>query len=76
VPEAVIELARLRLREHLVRLDCFLESLVGVRRVGDVRVQLAREASERALDIGLGGGAADAEDLVVVTTRRRHSDQA
>jgi hypothetical protein len=76
VPEAVVELARLRLREHLVRLDDLLEPLVSIRRVRDVGMQLPSELAEGLLDVALPGGAVDAEDLVVVTTRRRHADQA
>ena len=40
---AVVELARLRVREHLVRLGDLAEALLGVGRVGDVGMQLARE---------------------------------
>ena len=73
VTEAVVQLAGLGLREHLVRLDDLLEALVRVRGVGNVRVQLAREPPERALDVGFGGRAPDAEHLVVVATRDRPS---
>jgi hypothetical protein len=55
VTEAVVQLPGLGLREHLVRLDDLLEALVRVRRIGDVRVQLAREPPERTLDVGFGG---------------------
>ena len=72
VAEPVVELAGLGLREHLVRLDDFPEPRVRVRLGRDVRVQLAREPPEGPLDLGLGGRARDAEDLVVVATRRRH----
>ena len=44
VAEAVVEVARLGLREHLVGLDDLAEPLLGVRRVGDVGMQLAGEA--------------------------------
>ena len=72
VPEAVVQLPGLGLREHLVRLDDLLEALVRVRRVGNVRVQLAREPPKCTLDVGFGGRTRDAEHLVVVATRDRH----
>ena len=72
VAVAVVQRARLALREHLVGLDDFLEALLGVRRVGDVGMELAREPSERLLDLGLVGAARDAEQLVVVAVGRRH----
>src|SRR5262249_41273772 len=72
VPVAVVELARLGLREDLVRLDDLAEALLRVRRVGDVRVQLAGERSERLLDLRLARVPRDAEKLVVVTLGRRH----
>src|SRR5206468_60201 len=50
----VVEFARLRVREHLVRLGDLAEPLLRVGRLGDVRVQLAREPPERALDVLLG----------------------
>ena len=53
VAEAVVELARLRLREHLVGLGGLPEALLGVRVLGDVGVQLAREPPERLLDLAL-----------------------
>ena len=53
--------------EHLVGLGGLLEALFGRRVVSvDVGVQLAREPTERALDLGLAGVARDAQDLVVV----------
>jgi len=70
--EAIVELPRLGLREHLVGLDRLLEPFLGVRCLRDVRVQLAREPSERLLDLDLVGVAADAEDFVVVTFRGCH----
>ena len=66
VTEAVVELPGLGLREHLVRLDDLLEALVRVRRLGDVRVQLAREPPERRLMSASLAERVDAEDLVVV----------
>ena len=69
VPVAVVELARLGLREDLVRLGRLAEALLGVRVVGDVRVQLARELAEGGLDRPLVRVPRDAEDLVVVARR-------
>ena len=53
VPVAVVELAPLRVGEHLVRLDHLLEERLGVRVLGDVRVKLACLRAERLLDLGL-----------------------
>jgi hypothetical protein len=72
VAVAVVQLARLRLRQHLVRLDDLLEALLRVGRIRDVRVQLAGEPAERPLDLGLARAAFEAEQLVVVPLRRRH----
>ena len=58
VAVAVVELARLRLRENLVRLDDLAEPLLRVRRVGDVGMELAREPAERLLDLRLARVAA------------------
>ena len=69
---AVVELACLGPREHLVRLDHLAEPLVGVRRLGDIRVELAREAAEGALDLPLAGAAPDSEQFVVVAVGRSH----
>ena len=62
----------LGVRQHLVRLDDLLESLVRVRRVRDVRVELAGEPAERLLDRRLVRVPRDAEQLVVVAPGRRH----
>ena len=48
VAVAVVELARLGLGEHLVRLGDLAEAHLCVGRVGDVGVELAREPPERA----------------------------
>src|SRR5262249_41889350 len=72
VAVAVVELARLRLREHLVRLDDLPEALLRVRLVRDIRVQRAREPAERLLDLGLVRRPGGAEKLVVVAPTRRH----
>ena len=72
VAVAVVQRARLALREHLVRLDDLLEARLGVGLVGDVGMELAREAAERLLDLGVVGAARDAEQLVVVAVGRRH----
>ncbi len=72
VPEAVVQRAALRIREHLVRLGNLPEALLGVRRGRHVRMELACEGAKRLLDLDLGGTALDAEDLVVVALRRCH----
>src|SRR5581483_5413381 len=61
VAEAVVELAALGVGEHFVGLDHLLEALLGVRILRDVRVQLAREPSERLLDLRFARGAFEAE---------------
>jgi hypothetical protein len=71
--EAVVELAALVVRQHLVGLDDFAEPLLGVGRVGDVRMQLACEPAERALDVVGARVARDAEELVVVALRAQLS---
>ena len=72
VAVAVVQLARLGLREHLVRLGDRAKARLRVRLLGDVRVQLARELAERLLDLGVARPPLDAEQLVVVAFRRRH----
>ena len=69
--EGVVETAPLGVGEDLVGLGRLLEALlgVGVARV-DVGMQLTRERPERLLDLGAGGGAVHAEDLVVVARHR------
>ena len=60
--------AALGVGEDLVGLGRLLELLLGVGVVAvDVGVQLARQAPEGLLDLGLVGLAADAEDLVGVS---------
>ena len=73
VAVAVVQLARLGVRQHLVCLGDLAEPLLRVRRLGDVGVQLARELPERALDVLVARAARDAEQLVVVALGRRHS---
>ena len=72
VAVAVVELARLRVRERLVGLRDLAEAHLGLRMVGDVRMQLAREPAERLLDRLLVGVSRDAEQLVVVAFGRGH----
>jgi hypothetical protein len=72
VPVPVVELARLRLREHLVGLDHLAEALLRVRGLRDVGMELAREPPEGLLDLGLARVSCDAEQLVVVALRRCH----
>jgi hypothetical protein len=66
VPEAVVQLPPLGVREDLVSLDDLAEPVLGVGRVGDVRMQLARKLAERPLDVVGTGIPGDAEELVVV----------
>jgi hypothetical protein len=73
VAEAVVELARLTLRKHLVRLCRLAEALLRLWVRGDVRVQLAREPAERRLDIPLRSRPRDAENFVVIALDRRHA---
>ena len=73
VPVPVVELARLRLGENLVGLDDLAKPLLRVRRLGDVRMQGAREPSKRLLDRRLVGSAWHSEQLVVVALSGRHS---
>jgi hypothetical protein len=70
--EAVVELAPLGVREDLVGLDDLAEAVLRVRRVLDVRMQLACEAPEGALDLVGVRIPRHAEQLVVVTLGGRH----
>ena len=72
VAEAVVQDSRLALRQHVVGLGELAEVSLGVGRVGDVGVPVAREAVERAPDrlvVGVGG---DAQHLVIVTLGGGH----
>jgi hypothetical protein len=66
VPEAVVELAPLGVREHLVGFDDLAKPVLRVGRVRDVRMQLAREPAEPSLDLVRARVAADTEELVVI----------
>src|SRR5439155_26548930 len=70
---AVVQLARLRVREHLVRLGDLAEAHLRIGLLGDIRVKLPGQAAERFLDLLLVGLARDAEQLVVVVVARRHA---
>ena len=72
VPEAVVRPPTLRVGEHLVRLGDGPEPQLRVRLLAHVRVELARQIPERALDLGVARVPRDAEQLVVVLLRRRH----
>src|SRR4051794_456134 len=72
VAVAVVELAGLGFREHLVGLDDLAEALLCVRGVRDVRMQLARKPAKCLLDVCLARVARDAEELVVVALGRCH----
>src|SRR3954447_8038250 len=69
---AVVKVAGLRVREHLVGLDHLAEPLLGVRRVGHVGMELARELPESPLDVRLARLTRDPEQLVVVAVSRGH----
>ena len=64
--EPVVQLAPLGVREHLVRLDDLAEAMLRIGCLRDVRMQLAGEPAERALDVVGSRVARDAEQLVVV----------
>jgi hypothetical protein len=71
-PKLVVQLALLRIREHVVRLGDLLEALLGrpVARV-DVRVVLARELAVALFDLGAGRSARHAKSGVEVLLRHR-----
>ena len=74
VAVGVVGAAPLGVGEDLVGLGRLLELLLGLGVVVvDVGVQLAGEAAEGLLDLGLAGVPADAEHLVVVARHRRLS---
>ena len=74
VAVAVIGRAPLGIGQHLVGLGRLLELVLGLGVVAvDVGVQLARQAAERLLDLGVAGVAGDAEHLVVVARAQRSS---
>ena len=69
--ELVVGPAAVRVGEDLVGLGGLLELLLGLGVVAvDVRVKLARERSERLLQLGVLGGSLDAEHLVGVAGHR------
>ena len=74
VPVAVVARAPVVVGEHLVGLGDLAEALLGVRRLGDVGMQLPRQAAEGLLDLAIGCVAAHAEQLVVVLLRHRIRD--
>jgi len=65
-PQLVVGRALLGVTQHLIRFLHFLEARFGVRFLADIGVVLTREAPIRSLDLVRGGGALDAQDLVVV----------
>ena len=71
VAVAVIGGAAIGVGEDLVGLGGLLEALLGVGLLVDVGMQLAGEAAERLLDLGVVGAARDAEHLVVVAGHLR-----
>ena len=70
--EAVVQLAPLGVRKHLVRLDHLPEAVLGVGRIRDVGMQLARQPAKGALDVVGVCVTPDTEKLVVVAFGRRH----
>ena len=64
--------AAFRVGQDLVRLGRLAEALLGIRLLGNVGMELARELAERPLDLGVRGAPVDAQDLVVVALGRRH----
>src|SRR5579862_3626307 len=65
--ELVVRGALLGVLQHLVRLLHFLEARLGVWLLAYIGVVLAGQPPVGALDLIRGGGALDAQDLVVVT---------
>ncbi len=72
VAVAIVELAGLAVREHLVGFGDLAEADFGIRLLGDVGMEAAREHAECLLDLLLVGVTRDAEQLVVVMVARRH----
>src|SRR5262249_50796986 len=64
--ELIVGGASLRILQDLVRLLHFLEFLLGVRFLADVRVKFTRQFAIGALDLVLARFASHAHDLVVV----------
>ena len=61
VPETVVHLTALAVRQNLVGLDDLAETLLRVGSLGDVGVELARETAKRALDFSVVRVARNAE---------------
>ena len=74
VAEPVVRTTPLRVGQHLVRLRDGAKPPLRVGLAAHVRMELAREPPERALDLRVARVARDAEELVVVLLRRRHQD--
>jgi hypothetical protein len=66
MPEAVVQLAPLGVRKHLVGFDDLPEAMLGIRRLGDVGMELTGEPAERAFDVVCSRVACDAEQFVIV----------
>src|SRR5690606_33614601 len=64
--ERVVGSPLLLVAQHFVRFADFLEALLGVRLLADVRMVLARKAAIRPFDLVLRGFPGDAHNLVVV----------
>jgi hypothetical protein len=66
VPVAVVARPPVVVGQHLVGLCDLAEALLGVRRLGDVRMQLPGKPAEGLLDLAVRRLAADAQQFVVV----------
>ena len=75
VAVTVVEVARLRVRQHFVRLDHLAKPLVGVRSVGHVGMELPGEPAEGPLDLRLARLPSESEQLVVVAVGGRHRSE-
>ena len=69
VAVAVVARPPVVVREHLVGLRDLAKARLGIGRLGDIGMQLAREHAEGLLDLAIGRVAAHAEQLVVVLLR-------
>ena len=72
VTEAIVKLAPLGVRQHLVRLDDLAEALFGVRLLRDVGMELSCVPAKRTLDLVWTRVARDSEQLVIVVLGGGH----
>src|SRR4029077_14982736 len=64
VAVAIVELTRLGVREHLIGLGDLAEANLGISLLRDVGMEATREHPKCLLDLLVGGGARNAEQLV------------